>query len=421
MRFLDRLIGRKSTIFGAADIAAALVEQSSSKIGIAVNERTAMRVGAVFACARVIAEGISQVPFKLFTASPDGGRKVVFDHSVSELFGIEPNDWQTPYEFMETIGLHLVLTGNFFAFKVLGVGGEVLEMLPLEPHWVTVNRGDDWTLTYDVSFPGKARQRFSSDLVWHVRGPSWCSYFGLDVVRLAREAIGLSMATEEFGSNLFSKGARPGGLLTTEKDLGPEKIEEVKAAWQAAQQGLRNAMKTALLTGGMKFEQLAMTSDEAQFIETRKFVIEDICRFFRVLPIMVGSTDKTATYASAEQMFLAHVVHTLMPWYVRIEQSAAKHLLSKADRRRGYYFKFLPNGLMRGAAKDRGEFYAKALGSGGSPAWMTQDEVRALEDMNPKGGTASELPKPTNVAPVADDKPDDEPDEPKPADEPEED
>ena len=151
------------------------------------------------------------------------------------------------------------------------------------------------------------------------------------------------------------------------------------------------AGKPMILDNGAKFENTQMSGVDAQHLETRRFQVEEICRAMRVMPIMIGQADKTATYASAEQMFLAHVVHTMMPWYERLEQSADVNLLSDEDRRQGLYTKFNPNALMRGAAKDRGEFYAKALGAGGTPAWMTQDEVRGFEELAPKGGKAGEL------------------------------
>jgi HK97 family phage portal protein len=143
-----------------------------------------------------------------------------------------------------------------------------------------------------------------------------------------------------------------------------------------------------------------MSGLDAQHLETRKFQIEEVCRFFDVMPIMVGYSDKATTYASAEQMFLAHVVHTLSPWYARIEQSADVNLLTEKERASGLYFKFVPAGLLRGAAKDRSEYFAKALGAGGGPAWMTQDEVRALEELNPFGGEASRLPPRSGTPPT---------------------
>ena len=200
--------------------------------------------------------------------------------------------------------------------------------------------------------------------MWHIRGPSWNGWIGLEGVRLAREAIGLGKATEEFGAAFFANGARPGGLLTTEQTLDADATKLLKKAWNDAQAGSRNQMKTAILGGGLKYERLAQTADEAQFNETRRLQVEEVCRAMRVMPIMVGFSDKTATYASAEQMFLAHVMHTLMPWYERIQQSADVSLLSDDDQAAGFYSKFLPNGLLRGAHKDRGEYYRVMTGIG---------------------------------------------------------
>ena len=170
-----------------------------------------------------------------------------------------------------------------------------------------------------------------------------------------------------------------------------------------------------ILDRSAKWLQQSMSGVDAQHIETRRFQVEEVCRALRVMPIMVGSSDKASTYASAEQMFLAHVVHTLSPWYERLEQSIDVHLLTPADRAGGVYAKFVVNALLRGSTKDRGEFYARALGAGGSPAWMTQDEVRALEEMNPMGGKAAELPVPLNATkpPAATDGPPDDDDDPK--------
>jgi HK97 family phage portal protein len=225
--------------------------------------------------------------------------------------------------------------------------------------------------------------------MWHLRGPSWNGWMGLEGVRLAREAIGLSLATEEHGARLFSNGAVVGGVLSTDQVLNEEQRLALRKSWEARHAGGGNAFKTAVLWGGMKFTSMTAPNDQAQFLETRKFQVEEICRAFRVLPIMVGYSDKTATYASAEQMFLAHVVHTLSPWCRRIETSIAKNLFSEEERRQGLYAKFMLNGLLRGAAKDRAEFYARMYGIGA----MNPNEVREFEDMNPyEGGECYRVP-----------------------------
>lgn len=391
MAFWDRLFSRKR-IDDSASLARVLLASRQSKAGAAVNLDTALRVSTVLACGRVISEGMAQTPFKLIEKVGES-RRVRTDHPAHELFAIEPNEWMTPFELMEQLAMHLALAGNAFCFKTL-VSGKVAELLPLEPGWVTVKQLADWSLEYKVKFPGQESQVLPADNIWHLRGPSWQNYLGLDTVRLARDAIGLGIATEEFGSSLFSNGARPGGILSTSQTLSAEQQKELRTQWAEAYEGASNAMKTAVLSGGLSYSTLAMTSDDAQFMETRRYQVEEICRFMRVLPIMVGhSGDKNATYASAEQMFNVHDKAHLGPWFSRIEQSASKNLLTKAERKAGLKFKFITNGLMRASAKDRSEYYAKALGSGGThAAWMTQDEVRGLEELNPLGGAASALP-----------------------------
>jgi HK97 family phage portal protein len=366
----------------------------SSKSGAKVSWQTALQISTALACARVIAEGLAQVPFKLFQ-DIDGRKRVATDHPAYQLLAVKPNDWQTSFELREQISLHLVFCGAAYLFKNI-VRGKVVELLPYEPQNVTVNRSG-WDLTYQVKTDDGRLIPIPAEQMWHIRGPSWNGWMGLEAVKLAREALGLAMATEEHVGRMFSNGARVGGVLSTEGTLKEDQVKALRESWERTQGGNANAFKTAILWGGLKWSPMAMQNDQAQLVELRRMQVEEICRALRVMPIMVGFTDKTATYASAEQMFLAHVVHTLGPWYGRIEQSADINLLTDADRAEGYYTKFMPQGLLRGAHKDRAEYYAKALGSGGSPAWMTQDEVRGLEELNPMGGAAADLPKPTNV------------------------
>lgn len=379
------------------DLYKELLARASAKSGIAVNYQTAREASTALACARVIAEGIAQVPFKLFKERSGGGMDAAKNHVLYDLLANKPNEWQTSFEFREQTGFHLAFASNAYVFKVRGLRGEVVELLPFEPNLVTVKRSRDWGRTYLVSTMDGGRIEVPSADIWHLRGLSWDGISGIPGVKLAREAIGLALATEEHGARMFSNGAKPGGVLSTDGTLKADQIELLRDSWEQAQGGNSNAYKTAILFGGLKFQPMAMTGVDAQHLEQRRFQVEEICRFFRVMPIMVGHADKSATYASAEQMFLAHVIHTMMPWYSRIENSADVNLLKDTERREGYYSKFMAAALMRGSHKDRAEYFKAALGAGGSPAWMTQDEVRALEEMNPMGGTAGKLPIPTNV------------------------
>lgn len=392
MGIWSRFFGResKSSRMRIQDLWADIFGAKSAKSGARVNWRTAMEATSALACARVIADGLSQIPFRLYQKA-DRKRIPAVAHPIYGLLADAPNDFQTSYEFREMLAFHLVFCGNAFVWKNR-VNGRIVELLPFMPQEVMVKR-DGWVLSYDVSMANGQTYSLPASEMWHLRGPSWNGWMGLEGVKLAREAIGLALATEEHGARFFGNGATPGGILTTEQSLDPEQRKALRDSWEARHAGGENAHKTAVLWGGMKFSPMATQNDQAQFLETRKFQVEEICRAFRVLPIMVGSYDKAATYASSEQMFLAHVVYTLCPWCARIEGSANVSLLTPEERSKGFYTKFNVNGLLRGAAKDRGEFYAKMYGVGA----LSPNDIRELEDMDPYEG-GDEYRVPLNMA-----------------------
>ena len=360
-----------------------------------VNWKTALQVSTVLACARVIANGLAQVPFKLIKEAPDGkSREPAKDHSLYNLLALKPNFFQTSFEYRETLGLHAVLTGTHFSF-INRVRGKVHELIQFEPQNVKVLRDrDTLELSYDVTPPnGGAAQRFPAEAIWHVRGPSWNSYQALEAVKLAREAIGLAMATEEGHARLHKNAARVGGLISVE---GALKDDQYKQMHKWVQDHFLNegAYSTMILDRGSKFTSAAQSGVESQHLETRKYQVEEVCRAMGVMPIMVGFSDKATTYASAEQMFLAHLVHTLSPWYQRIEQSADVNLLTDAERKEGYRFKFIEEGLLRGSLEATKNFLL-AMVNGGI---MTANEGRAKLDLNPDQDEASnKLRVPVNL------------------------
>jgi HK97 family phage portal protein len=321
------------------------------------------------------------------------------DHSLYDLMSVKPNGWTTSYEFRETLVLHAAL-GNAYAFINRVAGGKIIELILLNPALVQKEQAKDYSIVYKVTGKSGAVQIFPAEAIWHVRGPSWDGVLGMDVLSLAREALGLAIATEETHAKLHAKGVQPSGTYSVDGSLDATQYAQLKAWIEKEFVGAENSGAPMILDRGAKWLQQSMSGLDAQHLETRKFQIEEVCRFFDVMPIMVGYSDKATTYASAEQMFLAHVVHTLSPWYARIEQSADVNLLTEKERASGLYFKFVQAGLLRGAAKDRSDGFAKALGAGGGPAWMTQDEVRALEELNPFGGEASRLPPRSGTPPT---------------------
>lgn len=384
------LSGKSGSVSNSMELLRALFAQPS-KSGENVTWQTALQVSTVLACARVIADGLAMVPFKVMRLE-GRNRNPATDHPLYDLLYLKPNDWQTAFDFRHQLGLHLALCFNAYAF-INRVQGRVAELLPIQPHLVTVEQKPDWSLAYKVRMPDGQLLPVPAKDILHVRGPTWNGVLGLEAVRLAREAIGLSMAAETSQAHLHKDGVRPSGVLSVEGTLTKEQYEQFHAY-------LKETMMAGASSGGVmvvdhdgKFTPTTMTGVDAQHLETRRFQIEEVCRFMRVAPIMVGHPDKTATYASAEQMFIAHVVHSLGPHYVRFEQAANVNLLTAEDRAAGYYTKFNVAALLRGDSKTQGDYFAKSLGAGGSPAWLTQNEVRELIDLNPiEGGDVLHAP-----------------------------
>jgi HK97 family phage portal protein len=390
---------RKST--STLDIFREIYGSKMARAGVTVNWDAAIRVSTVLACARVIAQGIAQVPLKVYRES-NGTKLPATDHPLYFLLHNQPNPWQTSFEYRETMGLHLALAGRHYAFRNVDSAGVLRELIPFEPGKVEPKRIDGGEIEYTVTFDNGMKVSYPQTSIWHVRGLGWNGWQGMDAVDLAREAIGLSIAAESAHAKLFANGVQSKGTYSVERTLNPEQYKQLRKHIVENTTG-DNAGMPMIVDQGAKWLQTAMTGEDAQHVELRRHQIEEVCRAMGVMPIMVGHSDKTATYASAEQMFIAHVVHTLTPWYVRLEQSIDAHLLGRVSVEQGFYSKFVAQGLMRGAMKDRGEYLSKALGAGGSPAWMTQDEARGLEELNPLGGSAAVLPQATNVPKGAND------------------
>jgi len=387
---------RKSGATTTLDLFREIYGSKQSKTGAAVNLKTALQCATVMACARVIANGIAQVPLKLYQESEDGRKTTARTHPLYHVLHRKPNPWQTSFEFREMVGLHLALAGRAYAYKVI-VGGQIRELIPFEPGKVQAKLATDGiTITYEVTGRDGTVMTFGSDLIWHLKGPSWNGWEAMDALELAREAIGLAIATEESQATLHRNGVRVPGVYSVEGTLNEAQHKQLRKFLAETYAG-ENRGLPMIVDRNAKWLQMAMTGVDAQHLETRKHQVVEVCRAMGVMPIMVFESDKATTYASAEAMFDAHVKHTLGVWWERIEQSIDCNLLSERDLDNGIYSKFVGNGLLRGSVKDRADYYSKALGAGGSPAWMTQDEVRSLEELNPLGGDAARLPAITNA------------------------
>lgn len=365
------------------DLAAEILQLGASKSGQSVTVAKALKVATVLACVRVISEGVAQVPLKVLRRN--GRNKIdAYDHPLWDILHRKPNDVATSFGFRETLVIHAALAGNGYAFISRGTGGKVLELINIEPGAVRVEQSDTMgeRPRYFITGRNGGGLYFPAETILHIQGPSWNGVVGMDVVRQAREAIGLSIATEEAHARLHANGARPGGMLSVEGTLKDEQFKTLRKWIEDNYAGGENAFRTMILDRSAKFVPMAMSGVDSQHLETRRFQIEEICRIFRVMPIMVCSQDKSSTYAGAEQNFLAHVVHTLGPWFERIEQCLDCQLLTDAERKAGYYTKLEERGLLRGALKDTAEYLNKLVGLG----IITRNEAREMLDMNPVEG-----------------------------------
>lgn len=380
---------RKSALLSSQDLAEFLTRGMQTKSGVEVTRTSALQVSTVLACARVLADGVAQVPLKLHQASGDNVR-VAEEHPLHNVLSLQVNPHMTSYAWREQVMFHLCLSNKHYAF-INRIGPSVRELWPLDPDAVEMKVNPDRTFYFKLRLEDGGEQIIQSSDMLYISGPTWDGRIPLDILAMAKEAIALAIAAEASASSLYANGIRPSGVYSVDGTLSKNQYDGLRKHLAAMYSGTLNTSAPMVLDRSAKWVPSAMTSVDAQHYEMRRLQIEEICRVYRVMPIMVGHADKVATYASAEQMFIAHVVHTLSPWYARFEQAFATQLLTEQERAAKLYVKFSPNGLMRGASGDRSSFYSRALGAGGGKPWLTQDDVRKLEEMNPMGGAAGEL------------------------------
>lgn len=360
-----------------------------------VTPDSAMRVAAVLACVRVLAETIASLPLHIYRRLPNGGKEKVPDHPLYDLLHLRPNRWQTSFDWREMLQGHLTLRGNAICEKIPGPGGTVSQLVPLNPDsFQKIELLDNGVVryTYHQQKTGEERILHSND-VFHLRGLSSDGIVGLSVVALAADTIGLSKAAELFGSKFFSKGAKASGVLEHPENLSENALKNLRQSVAQSISG-ENILSPLILEEGMKWKQLSITPEDAQFLETRKFQVTDIARIFRIQPHMIGDLER-ATFDNIEHQSIDFVIHTIRPWLVRWEQAISRDLIADDE----YFAEFLVDGLLRGDTKSRFEAYGKAITDG----WMNRNEVRELENKNPRPGLDKFL-VPLNMAPAGEEK-----------------
>lgn len=340
--------------------------------GKTVNERTAMQTTAVYACVRILAETIASLPLHTYRYTVNGKEKAT-DHQIYHLLADEPNPEMTSFVFRETLMGHLLLWGNAYAQIIQDGRGKVIALYPLLPNKMTVDRTEKGELYYIYNKEGQTYP-LRNDEVLHIPGLGFDGLIGYSPIAMAKNAIGMAIATEEYGAKFFANGANPGGVLEhpgVVKD--PARVRE---SWNSVYQGSSNAHRVAVLEEGMKFQSIGIPPEQAQFLETRKFQINEIARIFRIPPHMIGDLEKSS-FSNIEQQSLEFVMYTLDPWVVRWEQSIKRVLFSDVEKK-DYFVKFNVDGLLRGDYQSRMNGYAVGRQNG----WLSANDIRELENMN---------------------------------------
>lgn len=350
--------------------------------GKTVNERTALQTTAVYACVRILSETIASLPLHVYRYT-EGGKAKDTEHVLYTLLHDEPNPDMTSFVFRETLMSHLLIWGNAYAQILRDRSGQVIGLYPLLPDQMSVHRSEKGKLFYvynryeedNPNFQEKGSVVLSQEEVLHIPGLGFDGLIGYSPIALAKNAVGMTLACEEYGASFFGNGANPGGVLEHPGILkDPAKVRD---SWNAVYQGTRNAHKVAVLEEGMSYKQIGIPPEEAQFLETRKFQINEIARLFRIPPHMVGDLEKSS-FSNIEQQSLEFVKYTLDPWVVRFEQALKKSLLLPEEKKT-HFIKFNVDGLLRGDYQSRMNGYAIGRQNG----WLSTNDIRELEELNP--------------------------------------
>ena len=353
-----------------------------SSAGKNVNEFTAMQTTAVYACVRILAESIASLPLHLYEYDGQGQKKAP-EHSLYFLLHDSPNPEMTSFIFRETAMIHLLLFGNSFSQILRDGMGRVVGLYPLLPNHMSVDRDENGEIVYTYTPINDSSPNIKSGRqiklrrqdVLHIPGLGFDGLVGYSPIAMAKNAVGMTLACEDYGSAFFANGARPGGVLKHPGVLkDPSKLRD---SWQAVYGGTANTGKVVVLEEGVEYQPISIPPEEAQFLETRKFQIDEIARLFRVPPHMIGDLEKSS-FNNIEQQSLEYVKYTLNPWVVRWEQSLQKALINPAERGK-YFIKFNVDGLLRGDYQSRMAGYSIGRQNG----WLSSNDIREMENMNP--------------------------------------
>lgn len=349
----------------------------TSSSGKVVTADKAIQLSAVWACVRLLSESISTLPLKIYVRQPDGSRKAATDHPAYSILCRRPNSEMTPSRFMLMVVASICLRGNAFIEKKF-IANRLVSLVPLLPQNMVVKRLTTGALEYKYTENGNERVIPVKNIM-HIRGFGLDGVCGMMPMKTGRDVIGSAMAVEESAAKIFEQGLQSSGFLSADNALTDDQRERLRG-YMASFTGSKNAGKIMVLEGGLKYQGVTMNPEDAQMLESRAFSIEEICRWFRVPPFMVGHTTKQSSWASSpEGMNLQFLTHTLRPLLVNIEQEIGRCLLDSDDE---VFAEFSVEGLLRADSAGRAAYYTSALQNG----WMSRNDVRRLENMPPIEG-----------------------------------
>lgn len=347
--------------------------------GLRIDSETSLQSTVVLACARVLAESIASLPLHLYQNLAEGGKAPAREHPLYRRLHIAPNSWQTSFEWREQQVLWLCLWGNSYNLLIPGSAGFATELHPLHPSRMTPERIENGRIRYKYRDEHGREETYTQDQIMHIRWLSDDGINGMIPVELARDAIGLARACEIHGARYFGNGARPGFVLTTDNDMKPEAAATLRDNWERMHRGADRASRTAVLFGGLKPMELAGSNNqESQFLETRRFQIEEICRLYRVPPHLVGDLSRSS-FSNIEQQSIDFVQHSLLPWLRRFENAFARDLIVEDEK---FFAEFDTRGLLRGDAAARASYYSSLYNLGVASI----NEIRSWESLNPVEG-----------------------------------
>lgn len=364
---------------GGVEVVMEAFRANNAAAGGYVSPNTAMQNAAVWACVRVLSETVASLPLIIYERNGRVKTRAQ-NHYLYGLLHDQPNDTMTAFEFRELLMSHLLLWGNAYAQASTDARGRVTALYPLRPdRMLEVRSGTDGKLFHYQ--PENSPARWLTDAeVWHIPGMGGNGVTGYSPIAMMRRSIGLSNSAEAFGMRFFENDARPGIVLEHPQKLGKQAYENLRDSWAENHQGVEKSHKPAILEEGMKLHEVGIPPEDAQFLETRKFQINEIARIFRVPPHLIGDLDK-ATFSNIEQQSLEFVIHTVRPWLVRWEQSIHANLMLAGEQPR-YYAEFLVDGLLRGDITARYSAYAMGRQNG----WLSANDIREKENENPVDG-----------------------------------